>query len=509
MNGNTKKGYLSDLSKITKGAGITLCGTVIGKGFLFIFTIYLAKKLGVGDLGIYFLGITIIKFLSILACFGLGAGATRFIAIHAGEKDLCRMKGTVLFISAMVVMNGLFIIVLISFLGDYFFISVFNKPDLANAIMILSFALPFESLMRILLASTRGLKYMHYTAYTNDLAWVISRMLFAVFFVSILDLGLKGALLAYVLSTIIAASMALFFVNKHVPMLSKKVKAKFENKKLLRFSIPMVITALMNEMMTHLDILMLGVFVSASDIGIYSVVVRILGIAKVIFMAFQPIFQPFVADLSAKKEFERLSSLLQIVTQWSVMLSFPIFLLILVFPEFFLSIFGSEFSSGSRCLVVLASAVVISSIATLPGTMIFMSGRSDITLKNNAVVLFINLILLYLFIPRYGIIGAAFATGISFIIFALIRITEVFVLMKCHPFRWELWKPLFAGVMSIILIHFIQKINNPESLFGYLPFMIVFFILYLLILYSLRLNEELLYIRDLVKKKLFHSSLQA
>jgi len=505
-NTQSKKLYLSDLSKITKGAGITLGGSISGKALLFFYTIFLAKVLGTGDLGLYFLGLTIIRSLTILANLGLGAGVVRYVAIYQGRSDFSRMKGTVLSSAVITVIPSLILTSLMFLVGDFIATFIFHKPDLGSVIKLFAIAIPFESLMRIFLASTRGLKFMQYVAYTENLALVGLRFLFAIFFLFGLGLGLKGVVLAYVFSSILSAGLAFYYANKLIPLLDKKTRPIFDIKNLLHFSIPMVFTVLLHDLMAHIDVLILGTLVSAAQVGIYSVVVRILALAQVIFMAFQPIFQPFVADFHAKKELKRLSNLLKAITQWSVTMSFPVFLSLLLFPGFFLNFFGKEFIRGSDCLFVLAVAYLFSSVSNLPSSMIFMSGRSDITLGNNLAVLIINTGLNYLLIPKYGILGAALATGSSVALLAIVRILWVYHLMKIHPFRIDLWKPLSAGLISLLIILFVHKSIPGDGNMVIISFLSMMFILYSLLIYLFRLNEEDIYIKAVIKKKLLSFS---
>ena len=501
-NSQPKGLCFSDLSKITKGAGITLSGAISGKALLFFYTIFLAKVLGTGDLGLYFLGITIVRSLTILANLGLESGVVRYVAIYQGKNDLSRMKGTVIISAAIIIVLSLVLMGLMLLAGDFIAVSIFHKPELGSVIKLLSLSIPFECLMRTFLASTRGLKLMQYTAYTENLAWVGLRFLFAIFFLFGLGWGLQGVVLAYLASSIFAAGLAFYYVNKFIPLLDRKTKQLFEIKKLLRFSIPMLFTVLLHDLMAHIDVLMLGLFVSAAEIGIYSVAVRILILAQVIFMAFQPIFQPFVADLHAKKELDRLSELLKIVTRWSVTISFPVFIAFLLFSGFFLSFFGKEFIKGSVCISILAIAYIFSSTSNLPSSMIFMSGRSDITLKNNLAVLITNAVLNYLLIPQYGIVGAATASGISITLLALIRILCVYHLMQIHPFRIDLWKPLAAGLISFFAIFFILKIKSINGNLGIILILLILFLLYASLVYLFRFNEEDVYIKKVIKKKM-------
>lgn len=498
--------YFSDLFQIAKGAGVTFSGTVSGKALLLFYTIFLAKVLGAGDLGLYFLGVTVVRLLTITASLGLGAGVVRYVAIYRGRDDICRMKGTVLISAALTIVTSLLLVGLVFLVGDFVATSILHKPELGTVIKLLSLSIPFESLMRIFLASTRGLKLMQYVVYTENLTWVGLRFLFAIFFIFVLGWGLKGVVLAYVASSIFAAGLALYYTNKYIPLLDKKTIPLFEIKNLLGFSLPMVFTVMFHDLMTRVDILMLGLFVSATEIGIYSIAVRILALAQVIFMVFQPIFQPFVAELHTRREFERLSNLLKSVTSWSVTLSFPVFLSLFSFPGFFLQIFGKEFDRGAACLSVLAIAYILSSISNLPSSMIFMSGRSDITLKNNLAVLIINTALNYLLIPRYGILGAACATGTSLVFLSVIRITEIYFLMKISPFKIELWKPLSAGLVSFSVVMFICKNIAADGITIVISLLSLLFVLYSLLMYLFRVNEEDLYMKEVIKKKLLSFS---
>lgn len=496
-----KKEYFSVLSKTIKGAGITFGGMIGGKGLLFFYTIFLAKVLGPHDFGLYFLGITIVGFLAVLSNVGLIAGVTRFVAIYSSRNDAQRLKGTVLISAVITLLPSLIMMYLIFLLGDLLATSIFHKPELGKVIKLLSLSIPFDSLMWIFLAATRGLKLMQYTVYTENLCWVGLRFLFAVLFLLGFEMGLEGAVLAYVISSFFSAGLAFHCANKLIPLTDRKVVPVFEARNLLRFSIPMVFSIFLGNLTRQIDVLVLGIFVSAAEVGFYSVVVRIIVLAEVVFGIFMPIFNPFVTDLHEKKELSKLSNLLKTITRWSVTISFPVFLSLFFFPGLFLHFFGAEFIQGSACLSILAIVHLFSSTSGLPSSIIFMSGRSDITFKNNSAMLLLNVLLNYLLIPEYGILGAAIATGISLVLIAFIRITEVYYLMKIHPFTVDLWKPVTAGIISIAVIKFLQNSLLIKNSAYVIILLMIFFLFYYLLIYFFRLNEEDIYITLAIKKK--------
>ncbi len=497
----TSPEYLTDLSKLTKGAGINFCGMIGGKGLLFFYTIFLARVLGTNDLGLYFLGITIVGFLGTLSNLGLNVGVTRFVAIYNARKDSCRLKGTVQISAVITLLPSLIIMCSIFLLGDFIANSIFHKPELGRVIKILSLSIPFDSLMWIFLAATRGLKFMQYTAYTENLCWVGLRFLFAVLFLLVFGMGVEGAALAYVVSSFFSAGLAFHYANKVIPLTDGKVIPVFEVKNLLKFSIPMVFSIFLGNLTRQIDVLMLGLFVSAAEVGIYSVVVRIIVLAKIAFRIFIPIFNPFVSDLYERKEFSKLSNLFEVITRWNVSISFPVFLSLFFFPGFFLHFFGAQFVQASICLSILVIAHLCSSISGLPSSIIFMSGRSDITFKNNSAMLLLNVLLNYLLIPQYGIMGAAIATGISLVLIAFVRITEVYYLMKIHPFTKDLWKPVMAGIISVAFILSLRKCFLIEGNALLIILLFIFFFMYYSLVYLFKLNEEDIYMTSIIMKK--------
>lgn len=497
----SKEDYFSSLSKITKGAGINLAGMIGGKGLLFFYTIFLARVLGVGDLGLYFLGITIVGLLAVLSNLGLSIGVTRFVAIYNGRNDFRRLKGTVQISVVITLLPSLIMVGIIFLLGDVVSTFIFHKPELGKVIKLLSLSIPFDSLMLIFLAATRGLKLMQYTAYIQHFTWIGLRFLFAILFILGFGMKLEGAVLAYVVSSFFSAGLAFHYANKFIPFIDKKVVPIFDVRNLLKFSIPMVFSIFFGNLTRQIDVVMLGLFVSAAEVGLYIVVVRIIVLAEVVFGIFMPIFNPFVTDLYEKKELSKLSNLLKTITRWSVAISFPVFLSLFFFPGLFLYFFGSEFIQASACLSILAIVHLFSSTSGLPSSIIFMSGRSDITFKNNSAMLLLNVLLNYLLIPEYGILGAAIATGISLVLIAFIRITEVYYLMKIHPFTLDLWKPVTAGIISMTFILFLHRSFVIERDAFLITLLSMFFFMYYSLVYLFKLNEEDLYITSIIMKK--------
>jgi len=491
----------SDLSTITKGAGITFAGIVIGKAFLFLYTIFLTRFITANDFGIYTLGITLIMYLASLADLGLGVTSTRFIAIYQTHGDHGRVKGLVITASAITLIVSLMVMVVVILFSDIAASAIFHKPQLGQLLKVLSISLPFECVMRTFLRTTQGLKLMSYSAIVEQTLWIVLRLLWSLIIFFWVGMNLEVAAWSYTASSAVCCLVAFYFLNKHILLFDRTVVSIYEVRSQLKFSIPMVVSIFLGNISRQLDVLMLGLLSSANELGIYASAMRLAILAEFIYQVFNPIFNPMVSELCEKMEIQKLGSLLKIITRWNFIISLPIFLCLAISPKLFLIVFGERFIGASMVLTILAVARIFSALSSLPNTMIYMSGRSDITVRNNVITLLVNLCLNYYFIHVYGIIGAAMSTGISLLILSAIRIIEVYNLMKVHPFSASLFKPIIAAVFSLIgfaVFNFQFASGMSSSAIS----VILFLIIYIVCIILFQIDDEEIQMMALVKNKL-------
>ena len=492
----------SDLSKIVKGAGVIFSGSLLGKILIFFYSILIARYFDIEDVGIYFLGLSITEFIASIALLGLDVAMVRFIAIYDSEKDINRKKGTMLACVGIAMLVSILAAILLYLSSEYISYTLFKKPNLKIVLLLFSLSIPFLALKKIFLASIEGLKLMQYSVYTNNVAEVGLRFSFTLIFIYLFKSDLKGLIIANLITSILTALLAFYYATKFIPILNNKIKPIYEFKNLLNFSLPLVLSRLFFSLMSSVDTFLLGYLSSATNVAIYNIVMRIVSIATLAQTGFNQIFSPFVADLHNRNEVNKLSNLFKIASKWTFAISLPLFLLFIIFPWYFLTIFGGSFTEGAACLIVISIAYLLNSTLSLSATLISMSGRSDITLKNNIVAAFFNFILIYLLIPKFGALGAAIGTGISIIILNLFRVTEVYYLMRIHPFRLDYLKPLFAGLISIVTALLIQ--NNLSNTGNTILTIIIigFLCSYLFLVYIFKLSEEEIYIKNILSSKL-------
>jgi O-antigen/teichoic acid export membrane protein len=494
----------SEITLIAKGAGIVFSGTILGTGLRYLFEIIAARNLGTELFGLFFLGLAVLKISEVLSTLGLHRGVLRFIAIYQGIKDDRRTKGTIIFSLKASLFIGLVLSAAIIFLSKFLALNIFHKTDLASVLRFFAFAVPFTAVTTIFVFSTQGFKIMKYRVYVREIFEPLSRL--AILFI-VLTLGWKlfGAIFAFVVSISGGTFLAFHFLRNLFPELANRsIKPIFESRKIMEFSWPLLLAEFFGLIIIWLNILMIGFFRTAHEVGIYSASHRTAILGQIVLISFNAIFSPIIADLYNKNETRKLDSLFKIVTKWIFSLSIPICLLMVLCASKIMNLFGKNFTEAAFCLIVLSLAQLINSLFGSSGFLIMMSGRSKLNLINNIAVVTLNIGLNCILIPQHGIVGAAFSLFISVLFINLIMLLEVYLIFRLHPFRRDLLKPLFAGGISFLALTFIRRYLTviSNNLLSIIIVSSIFIIIYFVILYVLKIEEEDKVILKRIKFKL-------
>jgi O-antigen/teichoic acid export membrane protein len=172
----------------------------------------------------------------------------------------------------------------------------------------------------------------------------------------------------------------------------------------------------MNFVMTWTDTVVLGVYRSADEVGIYVAAMRLATLVSFILWAGNSILAPKYATLYSNDRIDELQSLVLTITRFMAFLAaFPL-IVFLLFASQLLSIFGPEFVFGETSLIVLSIGQFVNTAVGSVGYLLMMTGN-EWTFNNIFFAgVILNLILNILLVPSFGIAGAAVATTTSMVI---------------------------------------------------------------------------------------------
>ena len=479
------------LRKIAKGAGIGFVGTLIGMTFGFFSRMIIARFLGASDYGLISLGFGMMTVVVGISMIGLPIGIQRYVSYYKGKGDNGRIKGTILGALRLSFPISLIFVFLIFFNADWISINFFNEVSLIPVLRIFSIAIPFYVLALVFIYVTIGFQDMRYSVYVNDIFQNIFKLVAIVFFVG-LGFGVIGAAWGWVLAIILMPFLAFYFLEKRVfPILKTKVKAISMERKLFTFSFPLIFAGLAGIIYGWTDTFMLGYFSTASDVGIYNAALPTAKLLSVFLGSFGVIFMPVVSELYSKNAIKDLRKTYVVVTKWIFSLVLPVFLLMVLFSEWILGImFGEEYIVGSTSLCILAFGYLIICIIGPASEVLQTYGKTKILMWCSFFGALLNFGLNYLFIPLYGIRGAAMATGVSIALISVLHLLFVYKITNIQPFRKTFFKPLFASFISVLVVYGITKYIIGISLITLVGMFFVFLILYFLLLLLFKSFEE-------------------
>ncbi len=447
------------IKAVAKGGGIAFVGNIADKGITFLLHILLGRVLGTSGYGLYSLGYGLTMVVSQISMLGLATGIVRFVSLYKGVGDVKRVKGTLisafLILSVSSILTGVLLFVFSNHISE-----TFKTPQLSSVLKIFACALPLYVLMMTAAYSVRALQTIKYEVAIRN----ICRPMIDILIVSIaflLGFRLLGAVCSFAVAAAISAVLGMYLLRRVFPEIFSDFKPLYDFKKLLRFSLPVLFVGFSYIILNQTDRIMLGYFMEAEDLGIYSASALIPLQAGLVPYCLSCIFGPIFSDLYNRNEFLELEKLYKTLTRWAVSMNLLLLILIILFSRQILGLFGPEFVSGWPILVVLScfELIYIAGGAALPGTVLPMSGKQDIELANAVVMVTMNIVLNFWLIQKYGVLGAAIATGISTALVNIAKVIEVYILLGIHPYNLSYHKPFIAGVIVTLIFFFSSRLN--------------------------------------------------
>ncbi len=475
---------------VAKNAGLSFSGTIAIMFFKLASSVIVTRTLGAQLYGIYVLAVAILSFCEIIALFGLENTVVRFVSQFKALGDAPRLRGIIFGVAGLVLLlspavyTGLFV------LSPYLSETFFSKPVLIPVLKIIAISLPFSCISRLTLAALQGIKLIKYKVYVQQFILPITRI-FLFTSTVLLGYGLKGLAYSYLLAEFVGAVFSIYYLFRNIPEVTCFKPIVVEIRKIIYFTVPLFFSTFLNRVMERADILIMGYFLPANMLGIYGIAKRFTPFIILPLYAFNNIFAPIISDLYTKKNMSELKIQFKRVTRWIFITSLPIFTLLIFYSQTILSIFGPDFVVGYQAMIILCIGQVINAASGSVGFMLIMTGRPLVDTLNSSFLCIINVLLNFLLIPIYGIVGAAFAGALSNAVVQLLRLAEVWYYLRVHPYRADFLKPILSSLVTVFMLKLIHHYTIGEIRIMMLPFLFMFFLLsYTGFLWLMKLSPE-------------------
>ncbi len=207
----------------------------------------------------------------------------------------------------------------------------------------------------------------------------------------------------------------------------------------------------------NVDKLMIGAFLTMEDVGIYSVVVQISMLIKIIKNGFIRIAYPVIAESWENKENSKIEKVYRSNSAVQMFLGSFIFIIIFSFPESILKALDPAYVRGASVLVFIACGYLIDLSAGMSDGIISLSKYFHFDLYLRLFLVFLTVLTNYIFIPVWGLAGAAFASALTLLVFNLSKIIVIWKKFRFFPFYSDSVKIVFLTILTGSALRFVFR----------------------------------------------------
>lgn len=390
------------LKKIVSNSGWLILDTIFRYAVGFFVSVWIAKYFGPKFYGTYNYSVAYISLFSAISVLGLKSIVIRELVQNPERKN--EILGTTF---SMMLFAGIVLwlaaIGIISFLrtGD---ILVFKM------IVILGASFIFQSLFSIKYYFESRVESKYIVIATN-IAFIISNILKVITIVygySILALAIIS-----LIDTVVASTVLIFLAKKQKLYLRLWKWDKQLAKELLSQSYPLILAGFFATIFLKIDLIMIGEFLDDFEVGLYAVSARLTELWYIIPTIIQTSVFPNLMKKNSDKEalYRKMHLLFSLLTLFSFFVALPIFL----FSDTLINlIYGDIYREAAKMLSISIWALFFVCFGVVRFPYLIATGKIKMSMYFGFIGAITNVVLNWFLIPRYGAIGAAYATLISY-----------------------------------------------------------------------------------------------
>jgi O-antigen/teichoic acid export membrane protein len=199
---------------------------------------------------------------------------------------------------------------------------------------------------------------------------------------------------------------------------------------------------------------------------------------------------PLFAQLSDRRDHAGMEHLYRTTSKWTYAINLPLFLVLVLFPQAILSLFGEDFQTGFGALMIMAFAGLANAGTGTSGAILDMAGYTSLKLVNSGAALGSALLLNVLLIPPLGLLGAAVALSVSTAILNLLRLAEVGWLLRLNPYDRTFLKPTLAAALAVAAALVASGVAGSSMLISALAGIAALGLVYMVALVRLGLSDD-------------------
>ncbi len=400
-------------SKLVKGAAGAFGLRLVYTGLTFLTGIFLARVLGKTGYGTYIYAVGWAYLLSVPATMGFDNFIVREISIYQTQSFWGPMRGLLKWATRAVLVSSI-LLASIAILVAWT-LKESSRPETFIGFCIAISLMPALSLRNVRRGAMRGLHRITKGLVPELLIdpLILITLTAAAYWVLKQELNVMWVIAFYGVGTGVTLVVLSRFLHQALPTHARTAKPEYKGRLWLSGALPFMLIESIPIINAQTDVLMLGALKGVDAAGLYAPANRGAQLITFILMAVGSSLAPTVASAYADS---RLLDLQQTITKSIRVVAGVAFLFsatLIVCGHWYLSLFGPEFVQGQKALYILCVGTFISTSIGLSFMILNMTGNERYTAKVGWITTVLNIVLNAIFIPLWGVEGAAIATSSS------------------------------------------------------------------------------------------------
>jgi len=449
----------------------------------------LTKVLGTSLYGTWSLIWVTIALVVPLATLGLGMAMVRFLA---AEKDNAKIREELFSVVFTVLAAGVFISLILILCSDLFASSIFGDINYSHLVKLASFMILTQALSQVSIAFFRTFRRMKLYSVLLLAKAVVEVGLMVCFL--LLGWELKGLIIAVITSGVLSTAIALSIVLRQTGFRFPRFT---ELGSYLKYGLPLVPTTAMLWIITSSDRYIIGYFMQARDVGIYAAAYTLAHIISLLLGPLQAVLVPTISKSYDEGDIAKTRTYLKYSLKYLMMLAIPAAFGLSILASPLLRIFTtSEFVSGNVVIPFIAFGLVIFNFHRICLYIFYLMKKTYWVVRLLAISAILNIGLNLLLIPYLGILGAAVANLIAYLVLGILALLVSFRYLKFDIGLSFIAKSILASAIMALAVWWL----NPLGITWVIISIFLGAIIYFTIIITLKgfSKNELNLLKDLV-----------
>ena len=386
---------------VLKNAFWLFSSKITGHALRAIVVIYAARVLGTAGFGTASYALSLAGIFMVIADMGMGSILTKEIIQNPEKRE--RQFATAFSLRSLLSIISFCAIIAI---GPF----ITRIPEAVALLPLAALTLIFDSMRNLAIAFIHAKEKME---------WDAGLMLFTNLATVTIGIGIlmvyatpAGMLYGYAIGSAAGLFVAFFALRGHL----KRLIINFDRiiaLDLLKQSLPLAFMGLMSGTMLNVDVIMIGWWKGAAEVGLYAAAQKPIQIAYGFAIVAGGSLLPALSRV-AREDKARFRSVLREVMKPVIAISAGISLICVLFAkELLILAYGPEYAAAAGTFTILALTIAINTPIIIGFNAIIAAGKQNIYIWSAPVEAVSNMALNALLIPRIGIEGAALSTLVT------------------------------------------------------------------------------------------------